>query len=341
MSRVEKAYPELLIDVDTGLPGIDDAGLDRLLHGDAIELAAPLPVDISERLAGAGLLVSDQRVSLVRAVAALDVERIRAGLTSSAAQLWPRVQLLNRVASTNAELMGLGLGAAGQALTTEYQSGGRGRRGRSWLSPVGRNLAVSVGWQLEGGLSRFAGLSLVTGLATVDALRTLGLSEVWLKWPNDILVESPADDEAPAAPEFAKLGGILVELQQHAGQSVAVIGIGLNHGGAELTRPAVDQPLGDIVELNRALSRTTVLITLLNTLADYLLQFARVGFGPMMSVWESLHAYAEREVVVLRGSERIVGQVLGVTKIGELRVATEAGEQRLDAGEVSLRMADA
>ena len=327
---------------DSPIPGVDAGMLRRVLSGQRVQLAEPLADSVAELLRGAGVQVSKQEIWLGWAADPLDAASIKVMLSARSRSLWPEVRVLDTVGSTNAELMALGSAAAGQLLTTEFQSGGRGRRGRSWVSPVGRNLACSVGWRQDGGLDRCAGLSLVVGLAVVDALRTLGLEQVCLKWPNDILVGQPAaqsdGQRGGTAVEFAKLGGILVELQQHADHTVAVIGIGLNQGGGSLARPHVDQPIGDIHELDPGLTRAQVLAAVINALADYLEQFSHAGFAPMVSVWESLHAFSGRAVNVVRGEQTIAGRVLGVTAGGALRVATSTGELQLDAGEVSLRI---
>src|SRR5690606_27766539 len=70
----------------------------------------------------------------------------------------------------------------------ERQTGGRGRRGRHWISPFGRNLYLSLGWEFEGGAALLEGLSLAVG---VGVCRALGgaVPGLQLKWPNDILYQ--------------------------------------------------------------------------------------------------------------------------------------------------------
>ena len=102
--------------------------------------------------------------------------------------------------STNSELLRRKAPAQGVAvLLAEQQTGGRGRRGRHWASPIAANLYLSVSRQFSGGLARLGGLSLVVGVAVAEALRQAGYDGVGVKWPNDLLAGG------------AKLGGILVE----------------------------------------------------------------------------------------------------------------------------------
>ncbi len=100
------------------------------------------------------------------------------------------VELLMSTESTNRLLMQRqGDGAIhGQAVFAEVQTGGRGRLGRQWQSPFAQQLALSVGWQFAGGVAALEGLSLVVGLAVVDALQSVGVSGAGLKWPNDVLM---------------------------------------------------------------------------------------------------------------------------------------------------------
>lgn len=328
MSRVNPATNTLL----DFLLRPEAATIARLLNGERIDRPKGAEAFADSAVRQHGLCCDARSVWLDPELERLDAVVVGEMLGSSAHKRWPSLEVVPSIESTNESLMALGAQAGDVAMTTEFQSGGRGRRGRSWISPVGRNIALSVGYPTELGLQAFAGLSLVVGLAVADALRSLGLATVWLKWPNDLLAEVEGGDN-----EFAKLGGILVELQQHAQGSVAVIGIGLNFSSAGLTREFIPQPVADIHELDPRIGRNAVLAAVLNSLADYLDQYAQIGFAPMTEMWESLHAYSDRDVDVLRGDLRVTGRVLGVQEKGGLRVRTATGVEVLDAGEVSLR----
>ena len=84
------------------------------------------------------------------------------------------------------------------------QTAGKGRRGRRWVSPFGRNIYLTYGRFIGRQLSELGGLSLVVGMLVVDVLRSMGLERVGLKWPNDIVLDG------------GKLGGILIELRASA-----------------------------------------------------------------------------------------------------------------------------
>src|SRR5204862_6473843 len=112
-----------------------------------------------------------------------------------------------RCGSTNTVLRDEG--RPGVLLATNEQTAGRGRRGRRWYSAPGADIAFSLSAEIA---NPVAGLSLVAGVAAAGALRALGVREVALKWPNDLLVSG------------AKLGGILVETRGR----LAVFGFGIN-----------------------------------------------------------------------------------------------------------------
>ena len=107
-----------------------------------------------------------------------------------------------------------------------------------------------------------------------------------------------------------------------------------------MLRPHVDQELADVAELCPALDRTSLLIGLLDALADYLANFAETGSEPLVPLWDRLHAFTGQAVRVgdpTNPRHAMHGTVLGVAPSGELRLATATGETLVGAGEVSLR----
>ena len=299
---------------------LDEALVDRLLDGKDIAACGFSATD----LARLGLRVAAGQASLEPSLERLDAHKISALLSSRAAALWPQFEVVPYVASTNTALL-QAAPAQGRALAAEYQFGGRGRRGREWLSPVARNIALSMTWQVDLDMRALEGLSLLVGLAVADALTSAGVAGTALKWPNDLLLDG------------AKLGGILIELQPVAAGSLVVISVGINYAGAACMRAHVAQPLADVVEAAPQVGRNELLAKLLNSVSDYLAQFLDQGFAGMIDVWNSLHAYHNRPVQISAGAETTVGTVMGVTTGGALKLQTQSGLRLFSAGEVSLR----
>lgn len=241
-----------------------------------------------------------------------------------------RIELLDECDSTNARLAARAAAGApsGTALACELQRAGRGRRGRSWYSGLGTSLTFSLLWRFERGAGALGGLSLAVGVACIRAFRALGLDDVALKWPNDLVRGD------------GKLGGILIELTGDAlGPTVAVIGIGVNVRIPEGARRAIGQPVADLSGA-RAPSRNALLGELLAALAAALPVFARQGFGPFRGEWLRHHAYHGRRVRLIVPPRRTVeGVATDIADDGALVVATRSGVERFHSAEVSLRKA--
>ncbi|MGH8682673.1 MAG: biotin--[acetyl-CoA-carboxylase] ligase [Burkholderiales bacterium] len=241
-----------------------------------------------------------------------------------------RLQLLDECDSTNSELAARAATGApsGTALACELQRNGRGRRGARWYSGLGTSLTFSLLWRFDRGAAALGGLSLAVGVACIRALRDLGVDEVALKWPNDLVRGG------------GKLGGILIELAGDAlGPTAAVIGIGVNVRVPEGARRSIGQPVADLAR-EPAPSRNVLLGELLAALAKALPVFAGEGFGPFRDEWLRHHAYHGRRVRLLVPPRRTVeGIATGVAEDGALVVATRGGVERFHSAEVSLRSA--
>lgn len=128
------------------------------------------------------------------------------------------IRIVESTGSTNADLLSLAESGApeGAVLVTQHQTAGRGRQGRTWLDQPGASLLVS--WLLRPDSSVAGLIPLATGLAVHDALARLGIDDVGLKWPNDVLAVSSEQ----------KLAGILAEATTAGGSFAAVVGMGMN-----------------------------------------------------------------------------------------------------------------
>jgi BirA family biotin operon repressor/biotin-[acetyl-CoA-carboxylase] ligase len=230
-------------------------------------------------------------------------------------------------ASTNTALLrGAASGAAsGTVLAAELQSAGRGRRGRSWYSTLGSALTFSLLWRFERAPAGLAGLSLAVSVGVLRALRELGLADLRVKWPNDLLWH------------HQKVAGILIEIEGSE-HPAAVIGIGLNLRLHDQVRSRVDQAVTDLLSAGLRAGRNELLAALLSHQADVLQIFARAGFAPLRGEWEQAHAFAGRQVVVaLPDRSEYSGLVAGVAEDGALLVGSGGNVRRFHSGEVSLR----
>ena len=209
----------------------------------------------------------------------------------------------------------------------EQQTAGRGRRGRSWVSPFARNLYFSLTWSFAGGAAALEGLSLLVGLALQQGLASIGIDGVKLKWPNDLLYDG------------RKLAGVLLEMSGDAsGQCQVVIGVGLNVAMPDAAADSVDQPWIDLQRVVRKPpNRTEVLAALLNGLVPMLRQFEQQGFAPFQQAWQQHNAHQGQTVELTTESYSQRGVCVGVDSSGALLLETDTGVQSFYGGELSLR----
>lgn len=251
-------------------------------------------------------------------------------LRSALASLGLHVQCLPQVDSTNTHLAALAAAGAphGTLLAAEWQTQGRGRRGRDWRGILGASLTFSLLWRFERPASALAGLSLAVGVALVRAMRALGATGVGLKWPNDVLVGK------------TKLAGILIELTgDMLGPAAAVIGIGINVRGGEALSERVGQPVADLeAACGRRLQRNAVLIEVARQMAEVLRLFEHEGFAVFRDEWASLHLWQGQPVAVHAPDGRVIlGRAAGVDAQGALLLDSGAGLMPISTGDVSLR----
>lgn len=265
---------------------------------------------------------------LSRPIQWLDVKPIRNSLDNKAKGL--ALEIHDHLPSTNTLLMQKAQQGAPHpaCIVAETQGAGRGRRGRTWHSPLGGGLTFSLLWRFSQGAAALSGLSLAVGIALVRALKSEGLEDIALKWPNDILHRQQ------------KLAGILIELQGDVlGPSAAVIGIGMNLELPGDFRAQIDQPVTDFASVaNASYDRNRLLGKLLSHLLDLLLQFEREGFSSLKNEWLSHHAYQGKPVrLLLPNGRQEEGISIGIDEDGALLVDTGHGPIRFSSGEVSLR----
>ena len=242
------------------------------------------------------------------------------------------LEILLDVDSTNTYVFQRAREYMGQryAVLAEKQRQGRGRRGRHWVSPFGKNIYLSLLESFQGGITQLEGLSLVAGIAVQRALSKLGVDGVQLKWPNDVYLNDK------------KLAGILMEVTgEYSSHCQVVIGIGLNVNLNVDEAESIDQPWTSLKQVVANISRNDVASQLLNELMLALDQFKQEGFSSFQQAWSELDIYHGREVDILSQSEneqpQFSGVVKGVNRKGELMLMTSRGIQVINAGEISVR----
>lgn len=286
-------------------------------------------------LAELGLIVEstfDSRYRVMGGIDLLDETSIRAALTAPVSALLGGLVLRPVVDSTNAEaLRQLAAGApCRRVYSAEQQRAGRGRRGRAWVSPFASSLYLSLTWEFFRGAAALEGLSLAVGVAVVRALSAIGVPELQLKWPNDVLSGG------------AKLGGILLEMVGDAtGRCQVVIGVGLNVAMPASAAATIEQHWTDIATVLKGSppDRNALMAGIMNELLPLAARFETEGFDAWREEWLPLDLMRDQRVFIEGGGcDRQTGIARGVDRHGGLLLETAAGVRAIYGGEISLRL---
>lgn len=242
------------------------------------------------------------------------------------ARAWgDRLTVLFSTTSTNAEVVSRYSDCSDHCVVVaEHQTQGRGRRGRTWVSPVGANIYFSMSVEFESGVAAVEGLSLVVGLSLLKALDSLGCVGVGLKWPNDLQVDGK------------KIAGVLLEMTGDVtGPCNVVIGIGLNVKMPKSFAQDIGQPYTDLCAHMRDVpDRNRVVATIIKHLDAALELFRAKGFEPFRQEWEARDVYKGSLVELSAGRNALRGRVNGLTATGGLRLETTEGEKIVTGGEI-------
>jgi BirA family biotin operon repressor/biotin-[acetyl-CoA-carboxylase] ligase len=259
----------------------------------------------------------------------LNKGRVEDVISQQAASLLSQLDLLAVTESTNRIAMDKALvgSSSGYVCVAEKQTAGRGRRGRVWHSPYGRNLYFSLLWEFTGGAAALEGLSLAVGVAVVEVFESIGIADVELKWPNDLLYQGK------------KLAGILLEMTgDAAGVCQVVVGVGINVDMSDSVTEQIDQPWVDLQSLAAdGLSRNVLLGLLLDKLLLLLSTYEEKGFSAYREQWLKKDAFASQSVSVQQGQSLLSGVARGVDAAGALQLEMNGEIKTFNGGEVSLR----
>jgi BirA family transcriptional regulator, biotin operon repressor / biotin---[acetyl-CoA-carboxylase] ligase len=244
-----------------------------------------------------------------------------------------RIIRLSETGSTNADAMRLAL--AGEALplwvTAERQVSGRGRAGRTWVSTPG-NLQASLAFTCNAPLQRAGELSLVAGIALIEAIRTISplaeRSRLRLKWPNDLLIGT------------AKAGGILVETTTARGEPslqlgfLAVLGFGLNVATSPETAGRATASLAQSGMISSA-------ETVLEALADQCDAWIKCwdngnGFTEVRAAWMQRAGASGEAIHIQTASGPVSGTYQGLAPSGALLAEVNGRTETITYGDVEL-----
>lgn len=214
----------------------------------------------------------------------------------------------------------------GEVVVAEAQTAGRGRRGRTWVSPPRKNLYFSVILRPDLPPSRAPELTLVGSLALCDALRQAGVAAA-IKWPNDVLASGK------------KIAGILTELAAEPERVHWVVlgaGVNVNARAEDFPEELRGEATSVLLERGHPAPRALLAAACFTALEGWIDRHAEEGFGVVREAWRERNATLGREVVVKGDGREIVGTAEDIDEAGALLVRTPAGLERILAGDVKL-----
>lgn len=271
--------------------------------------------------------VKGRGYKLAQPLSMLKVSNIQEHVSHSPSGELPPILVHNIVSSTNdlikAQADSL---AQGSVCIAEAQTQGRGRRGRTWVSPFGASIYMSMLWRFDSGYQSMAGLSLLIGIGLNRALKRIGINTCQLKWPNDVYFEGK------------KLAGILIEVEGQVGeQTTAIIGIGVNIQ-LPTNIDSIDQPFTDVSDiLGYAVDRNLFSAYLIQELWQMLPQFQTEGLAPFMQQWRDADLYFNQAVSLISGSIVTRGVSRGIDSSGALLLEADGQIKPYHGGEISVR----
>lgn len=269
---------------------------------------------------------------LAQPVELLEQDRLLTLLDDKVRPLLGALTLHTEVKSTNQYLLDRinGPDFHGHVALAEYQSAGRGRRGRPWHAPLAAGICLSLGWCFDPAPQPLTLVSLGAGIAVIRALRRIGIRDAGLKWPNDIYWQG------------RKLGGILVEAREEsAGPCRLVLGVGVNFCFPESQGRNIDQPWVDIAAIQQPLcSRHVFAAALISETLRLLGNMAtRYNSGSeIVEEWRRHDHMPGKRARLILPARTVDGRIIGIDPVGALLMDVKGKVERFNSGEIRLKV---
>lgn len=255
----------------------------------------------------------------------LDAGGLKASIAKVAADGPLTLLYFDSCESTNIEC--LKLAEHNTVVIAEHQTAGRGRRGKNWHSPSSQNIYCSIGLNKSIKAEYLGLISLQVGVCIVKVLQAMGIDEVSLKWPNDVLLQG------------RKLGGILIETRATTQNNFyLVIGFGLNINLHTSDLKHIDQPaIGLNQQSSKLLDRQELLSALIGRILQDVMEFDLHMIDSLIANFNQFDELQGKQVRVKTAGGEITGVHLGIQRTGHIQVQTSRGLKSFSSAEISLR----
>lgn len=216
---------------------------------------------------------------------------------------------------------------SGTLVVADQQTLGRGRRGRSWESPAGTGIFMTLMLKPDINPNNASMLTLVAAMATARAITEVAGEAAQIKWPNDIVMNGK------------KVVGILTEMSaQFDYINHIVVGIGINVHNEEFPEEIAKTASSLLLECGHRIHRASLIEAFLEEFERlYAVYLETEDMSGLQKEYDSLLVNRGRQVRVLDPKEPFEGKAMGITKKGELIVDTWESRKLVSSGEVSVR----
>lgn len=244
---------------------------------------------------------------------------------------WKKILFYKSTDSTNERALSLSLAEeieSGTVIVADMQDKGRGRLGRSWVSPPRVNVYMSIMLRPDMESRNMPFLTIIAGVVCARVLRNITGLPVSIKWPNDLICFD------------RKLGGILTEARSEADKIVtAIIGIGINVNSERRHLPSSIRSVATSLrfETGKIWSRTEIVAGILDEFEKTYMMFINKGKTPIIKLWKQLSSMLGKRVSVMSVHETLTGLAEDVDDDGLLMLRMGSGTlKRVSSGDVSI-----
>lgn len=216
----------------------------------------------------------------------------------------------------------------GTLAVADMQTAGRGRRGRTWESPAGSSIYMSILLRPDLMPSAAPSLTLAMACSVAEGIMDCEDVNVQIKWPNDVIING------------RKLVGILTEMSTQVDYIEHVtIGVGINVNMTEFPDSIRETATSLQIETGHKVKRAKLIAAVMKRFeADYEIFMKTGDLTGLIEKYSGMLVNRDRDVRVLGAKETYTAHALGIDRSGELIVRREDGtEEKISSGEVSVR----
>jgi BirA family biotin operon repressor/biotin-[acetyl-CoA-carboxylase] ligase len=214
----------------------------------------------------------------------------------------------------------------GTVVIADYQSKGRGRFGRVWMSEPGKNILMSIIIRPSIPLEKFGLISFLSAVSVAEAIEKIADVKVNTKWPNDLLING------------RKVSGILMEASITADKGdFVILGIGVNVNQEEFPKEIKNYATSLLIETGKYYDRVVLLQEILRSLeSNYLKVNQTYDFTEIMKKWKEKCSMLGKEITLIHAGKTINGTAVDVDSKGFLKLKVGESTISLSSGEVTI-----